>query len=70
MNIGARLERIERACPNGRYHVISGWSREEVDMKKAKLRASGKLAARDTLLSIAVIDGHQAGPAVTATVRP
>jgi hypothetical protein len=39
-------------------------------MKKAQLRASGKLAVRDTLLSIAVIDGHQAGPAVTVRVRP
>jgi hypothetical protein len=70
MNIGARLERIERACPNSRYHVIGGWSREEVDMKKAELRTSGKLALRDTLLSVAVIDGHQAGPAVTVRVRP
>jgi hypothetical protein len=39
-------------------------------MKKAQLRASGKLAVRDTLLSIAVIHGHQAGPAVTVRVRP
>jgi hypothetical protein len=70
MNIGARLLRIERACPGGRYHVISGWSREEVERKKTELRAGGKLAFRDTLFSIAVIDGHQAGPAVTVTVRP
>jgi hypothetical protein len=39
-------------------------------MKTAQLRASGKLAVRDTLFSIAVIEGHQAGPAVTITVRP
>lgn len=70
MNIGARLERIERACPGGRYHVIGGWSRDEVEMKKAELRASGKLAVRDTLFSVAIIDGHEAGPAVTITVRP
>ena len=70
MNSGARLRRIERACPDGRYHVISGSSREEIEMKKARLRASGNLAVRDTLLSIAVIDGHQSGPAVTVRVRP
>ena len=70
MNIGARVQRMERACPLGGYHVVSGWSRDEVAAKKDRLRADGKLASYDTLLSVAVVDGDEIGPAVMVKVRP